>query len=176
MDWPDSISIFAVLLVCAVAAVTDVWRFKIYNALTFPALGLALLYHACADGWAGLATSATGFAVIGMVMLLPYDMGGMAAGDVKLMAAIGAWLGLPATWHVLAAACIAAGGYAIAITVISGSWRPTWRRFVALANRPGTAPNRAPGEPIESLAAARRRERIIPFGAMVAFGAVATLL
>jgi hypothetical protein len=40
--------------ISAVASVTDVWRFKVYNALTFPAMTLGIAYHSFAPegrGW-----------------------------------------------------------------------------------------------------------------------------
>src|SRR5690349_21201929 len=98
-----------------VAAATDVWRFKVHNLLTLPLMLAGLLYHAYVDGWAGLGASFLG-AVFGFgVLFLFYVMGGMGGGDVKLMAAIGAWLGAPLTFLVFIVSSIAAGFYAVGL-------------------------------------------------------------
>src|SRR5207248_19483 len=94
------VAITVVLTASAVAAVTDVWKFKVYNALTLPLVLSGLLYHAVVGGWAGLLGSLLG-CLFGFAILFAFFlMGGMGAGDVKLMAAIGAWLGVPATFAV----------------------------------------------------------------------------
>jgi len=40
-----AVPIMIVLLAAFVAAVTDIWKFKVYNALTLPLLVSGLLYH-----------------------------------------------------------------------------------------------------------------------------------
>ena len=67
------------------------WR-RVPNWLTGAGIagGLAC---AVAGGWHGIATAAGG-AVVGFLLLLPFQLcGGMGGGDVKLMAAYGAFLG-----------------------------------------------------------------------------------
>ena len=59
--------------------------------------------------------AAGGFGLGFVVMVIPYFMGVMGAGDVKLMAGIGAWLGLEATFTAFMFTCIAGGFYAIAV-------------------------------------------------------------
>ena len=93
-----TIALLAVLLLSAAAA--DVRSHRIPNRLVLAGLLLALAAHACAlalrvaplagpAAWAPLAGLATGFA-----LLLPfYLLGAMGAGDVKLMAMVGAFMG-----------------------------------------------------------------------------------
>ena len=106
------VPIVMVLVAALIAAVTDVWKFKVYNLLTFPLLASGLLYHAIYGGTAGLAGSFVGALAGFTLMIMLYTMGGMGAGDVKFVTALGAWLGLPLTLYVLMAGCIAAGVYA----------------------------------------------------------------
>ena len=103
------VPIALVLVAALVAAVTDVWKFKVYNVLTFPLLASGLLYHAIYGGTAGLAGSIVGALVGFALMIMLYTMGGMGAGDVKFVTALGAWLGLPLTLYVVMAGCIATG-------------------------------------------------------------------
>lgn len=76
-----------------IAAFTD-WRDrKIYNKLLVPSFFIALLLNTIYGGRLGLTNSLLG-AVIGfLLLLLPYLMGGMGAGDVKLLTVIGAFGG-----------------------------------------------------------------------------------
>ena len=81
------------LLILGVATVID-WRVqKIPNVLSFGAAVFALILQATLNGGAGVALAAGGW-LLCLVCFLPfYFAAGMAAGDVKLMAAVGAFLG-----------------------------------------------------------------------------------
>jgi prepilin peptidase CpaA len=172
------VPIALVLIAALIAAVTDVWKFKVYNLLTFPLLASGLLYHAVYGGAPGFAGSFLG-ALIGFVlMIFLYAMGGMGAGDVKFVTALGAWLGLPLTLYVLTAGCIAAGVYSAVLLVVGASWRETalnlqilWLRLVCLGRHLGSE-DRVEVE----VKRHDRRRRLIPFTAMIALGLVATLL
>jgi prepilin peptidase CpaA len=75
------------------ACVTDVRTRRIPNALTFGAAALGLAFHGVAGGFAGLWTAALGW-LVGVALFLPFFLlRGMGGGDVKLLAALGAWLG-----------------------------------------------------------------------------------
>ncbi|OLN33642.1 A24 family peptidase [Desulfosporosinus metallidurans] len=78
-----------------IAVFTDWREHKIYNKLLFPAFFIALLLHTVQGGVFGLANSLLGATVGFALLLLPYFMGGMGAGDVKLLAVIGAFGGVP---------------------------------------------------------------------------------
>ena len=76
-----------------IAVMTDLVTHRIPNNLLAPALVLALLIGTATEGANGLMVSLAGLAV-GLAMLLPmYTLGAMAAGDVKLLAVAGAFLG-----------------------------------------------------------------------------------
>src|SRR5262249_28420589 len=120
--FPASIVLFASL----VAAVMDVWKFKVYNALTMPLLLAGLIYHAAAGGIHGLQESLTGLLFGFAVLIVVYAMGGMGAGDVTLMAAVGAWLGMPLTFYVFVMSAMASGLYAAILILSSGNLRETW--------------------------------------------------
>jgi len=80
-----------VMLAAAVA--TDVRSHRIPNLLLLPVLGLALMLHTMSGGIDGLITAAGGLAM-GLAMLSPlYLVGGMAAGDVKLLGVVGSLVG-----------------------------------------------------------------------------------
>lgn len=114
----------AVLVVGAVACATDLRSRRIPNWLTFGASLAAFVFSVVSSGFAGAAASVAGW-LVGAGLFLPlFLLRGMGAGDVKLMAALGAWTG-PATavWMTLYAA-VAGGLLAVAVTLWSGYfWR-----------------------------------------------------
>lgn len=70
------------------------WKYrKIPNWLTFGGFFLAVVIHACSSGLAGILSSVLGFLVGLLLLLIPYLLGGMGAGDVKLLGAVGALVG-----------------------------------------------------------------------------------
>jgi len=94
-DWQ-----FGLVGILAVALVTDLQTRKIYNWLTFPAMLVGLVLAGVFGGLIGLQSALVGFFAGSIVFAIGFFMGGqMGAGDVKLMAAIGIWLGWP---HIVA--------------------------------------------------------------------------
>jgi len=77
----------------ATAAVFDMRMHRIPNYITVPAALLGFAYHAFMPGGFGLLSAVGGFAIGFVLLLLPWMLGGGGAGDVKLLAALGAWLG-----------------------------------------------------------------------------------
>lgn len=86
--------IFAVTAIaCVAAAVIDVRSHRIPNRITFPAMLLLVVLHGVFSGWSGVADSALGLVGGLLILLVPHLFGVLGAGDVKLMAVVGAGLG-----------------------------------------------------------------------------------
>jgi prepilin peptidase CpaA len=81
------------VIVLSVATFTDVRSRRIPNWLVLPFLACGILVSSWLHGWRGAAQSLEGAGLGILVFGLFFWMGGMGAGDVKLCAAIGAWIG-----------------------------------------------------------------------------------
>lgn len=84
--------VIALVLACMV---TDLYQRRIPNCLTLPAVAFGLALGFISNGWKGLLMAELGLITGLGLLLLPYIYGGMGAGDVKLMAAVGALVSFP---------------------------------------------------------------------------------
>ncbi len=89
-------SLVLVLLVAGfvgLAAGWDLFTRRIPNFMTVPMAAGGLAFHALAPTGHGSALALSGLALGMGLLLLPFLLGGSGGGDVKLLAALGAWLG-----------------------------------------------------------------------------------
>ena len=100
-----------------VGAVLDVRTRRIPNALCGPLLVAGLLWSTWYGGAEGLVKAVAACVVLAMPFVLLFLFAGGGAGDAKLMAAIGAWLGLKQGIIVLGCVCVAGGVLAIATAI-----------------------------------------------------------
>lgn len=154
------------------------WRFhRIPNKFTVPMFGLGLLFwmvygsycNGIAGLFQGLGFSLGGFATGFGILFLVWILGGGGGGDVKLMGALGAWLGAKATFEVLLIGTLFAAVFSMAVLA--------WQFFVL---GPERARNRylrsADGEKRrrkgETAAQAKQRlkssRRLVPFAVPIA--------
>jgi prepilin peptidase CpaA len=105
--------------ILVVAAIIDIRIQKIPNIFTFPAMVLGLTYHSVANGWSGFIFSSEGLAIGIAIFLIPYMMGGMGAGDAKLMGAVGAMIGPKGVVIACLFTAIAGGFYALIVLLFN---------------------------------------------------------
>jgi prepilin peptidase CpaA len=167
-----SVPLIVATITIFVAAVLDCWKFRVHNLITLPFLASGLIYHACANSGAELAGSLAGMLFGFGTLFVFFLAGGMGAGDVKLMAGAGAWLGMPLTFQVFIAASLACGVYALVLMIAYGQLQQTlgkfkilWLRMVALGRYLGSEDHLE----VETNRPDYRR-RLIPFAAMMAVG------
>ena len=117
-NWP----IWFVTITLVVAAVIDGLKLKVPNWITFPMIISGWIYSATLSpyaGWEGLMYSLIG-TVVGLALLLPlYAIGGMGAGDVKLLAGVGAWVWGTTTLYAFAVSAIVGGIIAVLMVVLA---------------------------------------------------------
>jgi prepilin peptidase CpaA len=129
-------AVLAVVLVAA--AISDLRRGTVPNWLTYPAilvgLGLGAAVGAAAGSTEeGFINHLGGFALAGGVLFVAYLMGGMGGGDVKLMAAVGAFLGWPGALHAIFYSFLVGAAEGLIVVVWRGqTWAVLRRLWVAL--------------------------------------------
>jgi prepilin peptidase CpaA len=124
---------FGPLAACLVACVLDLRTRRVPNVLTATTAVAGVLFHLVWGGTGATIASLGGLAV-GFALFFPlFALGGMGAGDVKLMAAIGAWIGpTDAAWTALYAA-IAGGVMAVSVALARGYLRTALENLWTLA-------------------------------------------
>ena len=135
---PFSNNILIVFLgvVLFVAVTIDLRTQRIPNLLTFPAAALTLIYCSITNGLNGFLFSAVGLLVGISLFIIPYLLGGMGAGDAKLMGVVGSVLGAKGVFYAFLFSAIVGGIYAIILTIIHRQqFRGFYRKqLVALIN------------------------------------------
>jgi prepilin peptidase CpaA len=110
------------LVVLAVATFTDLRSRRIPNWLVLPFLVAGLVVPAWLHGWHGFWQSLEGFGLGAAVFGVLSWIGGMGMGDVKLVAAIGAWIGPQQLGFAMVITAMA-GGLIALVAAIWGRFR-----------------------------------------------------
>ena len=167
--------LLAALIIAGCAAWIDLRSHKIPNVLTVTGAFLGILLNCVDSGLSGLEQSLAGLG-LGLILLLPgYVLEATAAGDVKLMAALGSLLGPNGVLCALIYSILFAGIIGMVMALIAwrtrGATGPLQRyremfRFLVLTGKPVYIKPRA-GE-----AMARRMPLAVP----IAIGTTVSML
>jgi prepilin peptidase CpaA len=115
--------------ILVVAAATDILYRKIPNWLTFPSIIAGIVFSSYTAGIRGGLLSVAGV-LLGMAFYLPfYIKGGTGAGDVKLMGAVGGFLGPKGVFYAFLLSSITGGVYALLLLLLQGMLWETFRRY-----------------------------------------------
>jgi prepilin peptidase CpaA len=109
----DNLDVYVLCGLLSIAVWSDQKSHRIPNTLVLVILAAGVTLQTLLDGTAGLSHAALGVLCGFLVFLFPYLRGGMAAGDVKLIASCGAFLG--------PAGAVLAGGIATIVGALIGS-------------------------------------------------------
>jgi prepilin peptidase CpaA len=164
--WP----VWLVTVTLVVAAIIDGRKLKVPNWLTFPMILSGLIYGFEVGGWSGLQASFIG-TLVGLALLLPaYAIGGMGAGDVKLLAGVGAWVGATNTFYAFCVSAVIGGIIAVAMILLRRNWRHHKDQFVTILGEMITIGN--PSE-LSAIAAKRKSSMLLlPYGIPIAIGTI----
>ena len=167
-----------VLAAVTVAAITDLWSLRIHNGITLPLFLTGILYHWLAGGMEGFAGSLLGV-LVGVGPLIPlYARGGMGAGDVKMLAGLGAWLGAWYVLHIVILAGLATGIYAQ--TIVMWNWFHRVSKHDVDGSLVHDCRSNARQEPHVDVSIVAMsydaRQRVVPFGVMLALGVIGAIM
>lgn len=123
--WP--VSIVLVIAVC-----TDLHSRRIPNWLVLPFLLVGPALYAWQQGWGGLRESLLGMLLGGFVMGIFVLKGGMGMGDLKLCAALGAWLGPSQLLTALVMMALIGGVMALIWATVDGFLKELFLRVICL--------------------------------------------
>ncbi len=117
---------YLLLAIVLIAAYFDIRYRRIPNWLVGPALLIGFAVNTLLFGWAGLAHAGLGFGLAILIYFPLYMLRGMGAGDVKLMAAIGALVGWRIWLAIFIFTGLLGGVLAIVLILIRGRLRRTF--------------------------------------------------
>ncbi|NLY50302.1 MAG: prepilin peptidase [Firmicutes bacterium] len=120
---------YFLITVIAICTFTDIKCRKIYNVVLVPAAAMGLLINFHAAGLAGGIQSVKGLFVGLALLWLPFVLGGMGAGDVKLLGVVGALKGPGFVWQAFIYMALV-GGLISLLILIKG--RSSWPRLQAV--------------------------------------------
>ena len=165
-NWP----IWAVTTFLIVGAVIDGVELRVPNWLTLPMVAAGWIYSTTCFGWDGLAWSLVGTGV-GLGLLLPaYAIGGMGAGDVKMLADVGAWVYGWNTFYAFCASTIVGAVIAVIMVLCSGRIQKHYNQFMVIFTEILTL--RDP-EKLATIAADRKPSMmLLPYGIPIAIGTI----
>ena len=171
MSEVPAVVVWLVSAVLVEAAVIDGLHLRVPNWLTYHFVLGGLLYAGWSGGHPALIWSLAG-AGVGLISLLPlYAIGGMGAGDVKLMAGLGAWMGPAITLRAFVGTALAGGVIGLAMIIASRDVIKHWAMFQTIAHEILTI--RDPVKLAERAGERKKTMMLLPYGIPIALGSIA---
>lgn len=163
--------VWLVTVTLIVAAAIDGWKLKVPNKITFPMILSGWAWSFAAFGWQGLGWSLAG-TVVGLGLLLPaYAIGGMGAGDVKLLAGVGAWVWGTVTFYAFCVSAIVGAVLAVGMVLYRRAWGKHRDQFMMIVGEILTI--RDPNQLAEIAAQRKPAMLLLPYGIPIAIGTIA---
>jgi prepilin peptidase CpaA len=161
----------AVVTIALIAVTCDVRTRRIPNWLTLSGAVAAVLYGVVAAGLYGFGQALFGWIVGAMLFFPLFALRGMGAGDVKLVAALGAWLGPVEAVYLAIFVSIAGGVAGLIVSVLHGYVKQAFSNLWLMLMHWRTAgPGPVPGLTLQDARAPR-----LAFAIPIALGLVCTL-
>ena len=172
---------FPLALLVVIAGICDIRTRRIPNWLVLPAIPLAFAlnaflfaqpeYHSSA--WTGLAHAAKGFGLAALIYMPLYMLHGRGAGDVKLMAAVGALVGWQDWLRIFFLSALLGLVFAVLLMALHKRFRKTLDNTAYLISE--IMHLRSPHHGSEELDVSSPKSFRLPHGAVIALGTLALL-
>lgn len=124
-------------ILVGIASVFDYRTRRIPNLLTLPVMAIGLILNVYYSGLVGLQQSILGLLLGVGLLLIPFAIGGMGAGDVKLLAAVGALNGPQFVLFTCIYGAIAGGVMAVVLLLLKGRAQAVFANVVSTLVIPG---------------------------------------
>ena len=162
--------VWLVSLALILAAVIDGVKLKVPNWLTYSMIISGWLYSCVSFGWEGIGWSLLG-TFLGLVLLLPaYAIGGMGAGDVKLLAGVGAWMHSTNVFYAFCLSAVFGAVIAVGMVLIRRGWKKHLAQFWMILGEIMTI--RDPNA-LSTIASERKNSMLLlPYGIPIAIGSI----
>jgi prepilin peptidase CpaA len=118
--------------IAGVACGWDLRTHRIPQVLTLGGALAGILFHLLNGGWAAGGFSVAGWIVGIAIFLVPFALGGLGGGDVKLLGALGAWLGPYAAFWLAMYAGVGGLVLAVLFSLVTGYLRTAMRNVAVL--------------------------------------------
>ena len=177
-NWP----VWLVTLTLILAAVIDGFELKVPNWLTYPMIISGWVFSAAAASYGGVAWlegltwyQALGYSLLGtlvdFLLLWPlYAIGGMGAGDVKLLMGVGAWMHTMTTLYSFCLGAIIGGFIAVGMVIYKNSAKKHTAQAGAILREIINV--RDPVKLAENAKERKPRMLLLPYGIPLAIGAI----
>lgn len=160
------IMLSCVVVFTIVTAISDIRTRKIPNKLTAPMCVAGFVWQISFFGLDGLWAALAGFAAGFGIFFVLWMIGAAGGGDVKLLGALGPWLGGMTTLKVLFVSLVfvtLGAGFVVVAGILKRGFRKTKDQYLKQATS-GTSGKRSQAETLEQ----RKKRRVMAFAAPVA--------
>lgn len=159
------------LIIIIIAMLWDLRTRKIPNIITLPIIFIGIIINFFNNGFTGIGNSLLGLVIGIMLLLLPFIMKGIGAGDVKLLGAIGALNGVGFVFNTFLYSAIAGGILAIIYAFYKGYLRTlTTKLFSFIIGFITKTTNK------ETIKMMNERSLKFPYGIALFFGTITAYL
>ena len=150
------------ILLALTSFITDITNKKIYNIQTYPSIAIGLILGYAAGGGHGILMSFAGLFTGLALLFIIFIAGGIGAGDVKLLGAIGALKGTVFVLWTMFYTGLIGGIMAFALLIWKGKLLTTFKNLFTFLRHP-----------VKARADQKPEERIyLPYGVAISLGSV----
>jgi prepilin peptidase CpaA len=175
LSQPSLLGVGQILLgiLVAIAAIFDIRSRRIPNWLVLAGLIVGVGWNVYSSEWSGLLRAAEGLG-LGFILYFPlYLIRARGAGDVKLLAAVGAVVGPGNCWWIFLLTAVLGGAIALILLMFRGRMRKTLFNVGMIIE--DLLHFRAPYRSSDELDVTTNKGLRLPHGAMIAVGTLAFL-